>query len=117
AGYGFSALGKDLALLAEPSTNADAIRAELALVSEMVEGLGQNQAPPFPGWKDVPLLAHRAGIGAMLSAEQLLDVAGTLTCTGHMYRWRMRLGERTDGLIALTATIEDLGVVEIGRAH
>src|SRR5437773_2577161 len=82
AGYAVSSLGKDIALLAEPSTNAEAIRAELALVSEMVEVLGQNQAPPFAGLKDVRMLARRAGIGAMLSAEQLLDVAGTLTCTG-----------------------------------
>ena len=40
-GYAFCSLGKDLALQAEPSTNADAIRAELALVREMAEVLGQ----------------------------------------------------------------------------
>ena len=111
AGYAFSSLGKDLALLAEPSTNADAIRAELALVSEMVEVLGQNQPPPFTGLKDVRMLARRAGIGAMLSAEQLLDVAGTLTCTGHVYRWRMRLSELNQRLITLMTPVEDLGLV------
>jgi DNA mismatch repair protein MutS2 len=111
AGYAFSSLGKDLAILAEPSTHADAIRAELALVREMVEVLGQNQAPPFAGLKDVRMLARRAGIGAMLSAEQLLDVAATLTCTGHMYRWRMRLSELNQRLIALMTPVEDLGLV------
>src|SRR5438105_12233040 len=109
--YAFCSLGKDLALQAEPSTNADSIQAELALVSEMAEVLGQGQSPPFAGLKDVRLLARRAAIGAMLSAEQLLDVAGALSCTGHMYRWRMRLSELFQGLIMLTTPIEDLGLV------
>jgi DNA mismatch repair protein MutS2 len=109
--YSFSSLGKDLALLAEPSANADAIRAELELVSEMVDVLGQGQSPPFAGLKDVRMLARRAGIGAMLTAEQLLDVAGALTCTGHMYRWRMRLSELNQRLITLMAPVEDLGLV------
>jgi DNA mismatch repair protein MutS2 len=47
----------------------------------------------------------------MLTAEQLLDVAGTLTCTGHMYRWRMRLNERYGQLIHLLTPVEDLGPV------
>ncbi len=107
----FCSLGKDLAMQAEPSTNADNIRAELALVSEMVEVLGQGQSPPFAGLKDVRMLARRAAIGAMLSVEQLLDIAGTLTCTGNVYRWRMRLSEIFQGLLTLTAPVEDLGLV------
>src|ERR1017187_2505147 len=92
-GYAFCSLGKDLALQAEPSTYAPGIRAELALVREMSELMGQGQTPPFAGLRDVRMLARRAAIGAMLSVEQLLDIAGSLTCTGHMYRWRMRLSE------------------------
>src|SRR5260370_20940601 len=111
AGYAFCSLGKDLALQAEPGAHADAIRAELALVSEVVELLGQGQTPPFAGLTDVRLLARRAAIGAMLAAEQLLEVAGTLSCTGHMYRWRMRLGERFVRTIALLGPVEDLGPV------
>jgi DNA mismatch repair protein MutS2 len=111
ASYAFSSLGKDLAQRAEPSTNVQGIRAELALVSEMVEMLGQGQTPPFTGLKDVRMLVRRAAIGAMLTAEQLLDVAGTLTCAGHMYRWRMRLGEKSPLLITLLNPIEDLGPV------
>lgn len=111
AGYAFCSLGKDLALQAEPGTHADAIRAELALVSEVVELLGQGQTPPFAGLTDVRLLARRAAIGAMLAAEQLLEIAGTLSCTGHMYRWRMRLGERFVRTIALLGPVEDLGPV------
>ena len=107
----FCSLGKDLAMQAEPSTEADRIRAELALVSEMVELLRQSQTPPFAGLRDVRLVARRAAIGAMLSAEQLLDIAGALTCTGHMYRWRMRLSEVYQGLLTLTGSIEDLGPV------
>jgi len=111
ATYASCSLGKDLALSAEPSTNADAIRAEQNLVSEMVDVLGQGQSPPFAGLSDVRLLTKRAAIGAMLTADQLLDVAGTLTCTGHMYRFRMRLGERFAGLIALLSPVEDMGLV------
>jgi DNA mismatch repair protein MutS2 len=109
--YAFCSLGKDLALQAEPSTNAEGIRAELALVSEMVELLGQGQTPPFAGLRDVRMLARRAAIGAMLTAEQLLDIAGTLTCTGQIYRWRMRLSEKQQRLITLTTSVEDLGLV------
>src|SRR5438477_5461996 len=111
ATHAFCSLGKDLALQAEPSTNADSIRAELGLISEMVEVLGQGQTPPFAGLRDVRMLARRAAIGAMLTAEQLLDMAGTLTCTGHMYRWRMRLADKFPQLIALLAPVEDLGTV------
>src|SRR3954468_15494951 len=111
AGFAHSSLGKDLARLAEPATQVDAIRAELGLVSEMVEVLGQGQSPPFAGLSDVRLLARRAAIGAMLSPEQLLEMAAALTCTGHMYRFRMRLGDRFTRLMALLAPVEDLGLV------
>ena len=111
AGYAYSSLGKELARQVEPGTVAEAIRAELKLVTEMVEALGEGQAPPFGGLHDVRLLARRAAIGAMLTAEQLLQVAGTLACTGHMYRYRMRLSERYQGLIDLLAPIDDLGTV------
>ena len=57
------------------------------------------------------LLVRRAAIGSMLAAEQLLEVADTLTCTGNMYRYRMRLDARFQRLIALLAPIEDLGLV------
>jgi DNA mismatch repair protein MutS2 len=111
AEYAATSLGKDIARLAEPSTSADNIRAELALVSEMVDVLGEGQAPPFQGLRDVRLLARRAAIGAMLTADQLLEAAGTLTCTGHMYRYRMRLGARYQRLIALLGPVEDLGLI------
>jgi DNA mismatch repair protein MutS2 len=111
AGYAYSTLAKDLARLAEPGTDIEAIRAELALVSEMVEVLGEDQAPPFAGLSDVRLLARRAAIGSMLSAEELLEVAQALNCTGHMYRYRMRLGSRFQKLIELLTPVEDLGPV------
>ncbi len=111
AGYAACSLGKELALQVEPGTDAGTIAAELALVTEMVEALGQGQSPPFGGLHDVRLLVRRAAIGAMLTAEQLLEVADTLACTGHMYRYRMRLDERFQGLITLLAPIEDLGLV------
>jgi DNA mismatch repair protein MutS2 len=111
AGYAACSLGKELARQVEPSRDVEMLRAELRLVSEMVDALGQGQAPPFGGLHDVRLLARRAAIGSMLTAEQLLEVADTLTCTGNTYRYRMRLDERLQGLIALLAPVEDLGLV------
>ena len=111
ASFAFSSLGKDLARIAEPSRQLDAIVAELGLVTEMVETLAQGQSPPFSGLSDVRLLARRAAIGAMLTAEQLLEVAAALMCTGHMYRFRMRLGDRHTRLMALLTPVEDLGLI------
>ena len=43
--------------------------------------------------------------------EQLLEVADTCACTGNIYRFRHRLGERHEGLADLLAPAEDLGPV------
>ncbi len=114
AGYAACSLGKELASQVEPGTDADAIRAELALVTEMVGALAEGFPPPFAGLHDVRLLTRRAAIGSMLTAEQLLEVAETLTCTGHVFRYRMRLPERYQKLIALLTPVEDLGPVAKG---
>jgi DNA mismatch repair protein MutS2 len=111
AAYASCSLGKELAHQLEPETNTETIRLNLALVTEMVEALGQGGMPPFGGLHDIRLLVRRAAIGSMLTAEQLLEVADTLTCTGSMYRYRMRLDARFQRLIALLAPIEDLGLV------
>ncbi|MFO0876911.1 MAG: DNA strand exchange inhibitor protein [Gemmataceae bacterium] len=109
ASYAACSLGKELARQVEPSANAEKIRADLVLVSEMVDALGQGMSPPFGGLHDIRLTVKRAAIGSQLTAEQLLEVADTLTCTGHMYRYRMRLTDRHTHLIDLLAPIEDMG--------
>ena len=111
AGYAFCSLGRDLARQAQPSTDADAIRAELALVAEIIRVLGEDQTPPFGGLSDVRLLARRAAIGAMLTAEQLLEVAAVLGASANIYRFRMRLGPHYQQLINLLGPVEDLGLV------
>ena len=80
-------------------------------MTEMVQVLGEGQSPPFAGLSDVRLLARRAAIGAMLTAEQLLEVAAVLNATGHMYRFRMRLGPQYQRLINLLGPVDDLGLV------
>lgn len=124
AGYAACSLGKDLARAMEPRTDINTIRQELALVTEMTLALSEGQAPPFGGLHDVRLLLRRAAIGAMLTADQLLEVAETLTCTGNIYRYRSRLGEKYQRLIALLSPVEDMGLVAKGisgcidsRAH
>jgi DNA mismatch repair protein MutS2 len=111
AGYAASSLGRDLARQVEPSTDPEVIRREMSLTTEMVAALGLGQAPPFSGLHDVRLLARRAAIGTMLTAEQLLEVGESLNCTGAIYRYRMRLAEHLSGLIEMLAGIEDLGTV------
>jgi DNA mismatch repair protein MutS2 len=111
AGYAACSLGKELARQLEPLRDVEQVRARIGLVSEMVDALGQGMSPPFAGLHDVRLLIRRAAIGSMLTAEQLLEVADTLACTGNMYRYRMRLGDRHQRLIELLAPIEDLGPV------
>ncbi len=111
ATYTASSLGRDLTLQIEPWTDVATIRRELALVREMVDALGLNQAPPLTGLHDVRLLVRRAAIGTMLTADQLIQVAEALNCTGAMYRYRMRLAEHLSGLIDLLSGIEDLGTV------
>jgi DNA mismatch repair protein MutS2 len=111
AGYAACSLGKDHARLAEPYTDPERIRNEIALVSEMVQALALGQAPPFGGLHDVRLTARRAAIGSMLTADQLLEIAETLTCTGNIYRYRTRLDARCQRLIALLTPVEDLGMV------
>ncbi|QJX00503.1 endonuclease MutS2 [Frigoriglobus tundricola] len=110
-GYTSSSLGRDLARQLEPSTDVGVVRKEIALVTEMVTALGLNQPPPFNGLHDVRLIARRAAIGTMLTAEQLIEVAEALNCTGAMYRYRMRLAEHLSGLIDHLSGIEDLGTV------
>ncbi len=114
AGHAASSLGKELARGLEPMTDAERIGSELALVTEMTEALGEGQAPPFGGLHDVRLLARRAAIGSMLTAEQLLEVADTLACTGNVYRYRQHLSPRFGRLIEMLASLEDLG--QVGKA-
>jgi DNA mismatch repair protein MutS2 len=111
AGYAACSLGKELARQLEPGTDAAAIRAEIALVSELADALGQGLAPPFAGLHDVRLTVRRAAIGAQLTAEQLLEAAETLSCTGNIYRYRQRLTDRHTRLLEMLAPVEDLGHV------
>jgi len=111
ADYAGTSLGAELARRIEPSRDVHKIRGDLALVSEMVDALMANQVPPFAGVHDIRLLVRRAAIGTMLTAEQLLEVADTLTATGAFYRYRMRLDGKLSRLIELLAPIEDLGPV------
>ncbi len=111
AGYAACSLGKELARQLEPSLEVEQIETQLQLVTEMTEALASGMSPPFGGLHDIRLLVRRAAISSMLSATELLEVKETLACTGHMYRYRMRLDERWTGLANLLARVEDLGLV------
>src|SRR5260370_22740619 len=74
-------------------------------------GKDVRRPPPLGGLRDVRMLARRAAIGSMLTAEQLLEVAATLGATGDIYRYRTRLSDRCQRLIAFLTPIEDLGMM------
>lgn len=106
-----SGLGRDLARRLEPSAKRGEIDAELKYLSEMLAVLDDGMAPPFAGLHDVRLVIRRAAIGTMLKAEELLQVAETLTCTGAIYRFKMKLDERHERLTELLTPVDDLGLV------
>lgn len=109
--YTATSLGKELAGQLEPSKELEAIRHAIGLVDEMADLLGAGMSPPFGGLHDIRLLIRRAAIGSMLLAEQLLEIADTLSCTGNMFRYRQRLPERCQRLIQMLVPVEDLGLV------
>lgn len=111
AGYAVSSLGREKARSMEPMTDLAAITKELRLVSEMVQAMIQGHTPPLSGIHDVRLVVRRAAIGTMLSAEQLLQVAETLSATGAIYRYKMRLDGNLTDLIDLLTPVEDLGIL------
>ncbi|MFO0846175.1 MAG: DNA strand exchange inhibitor protein, partial [Gemmataceae bacterium] len=114
AGYAACSLGKELARQVEPFGEAESVRGELGLVTEMCDALSQGMSPPFGGLHDIRLIVKRAAIGSQLTAEQLLEAADTLTCTGNVYRYRMRLTDHHQRLMEMLAPIEDLGHVARG---
>jgi DNA mismatch repair protein MutS2 len=109
AGFAATSLGRELANAIEPSTDELQIRHAHELVTKMCLALGQGHVPPFAGLSDVRLLVRRAMIGAMLTADQLLEVASVFAVTGGFYRYKMRLDERCGRLIEMLQPIEDLG--------
>ena len=110
AGFAASSLGREAARRVEPSIDLERIRREHVLLDEMIQELIAARSPPFGGLHDIRLILKRAVIGTMLSAEQLLEVAETLTCTGAVYRYKMRIDQRHERLIELLSGIEDLGM-------
>jgi DNA mismatch repair protein MutS2 len=111
AGYCGTSLGKELARCVEPGQDAVRIRDDLRLVTEMTEALSSDMTPPLGGVSDIRLLVRRAAIGSMLTAAELMEVKEVLLCTGHVYRYRMRLDDRWTRLSDLLVRVEDLGVV------
>ena len=110
ASYCFTSLGKERASQMNRVDSFDVLRDEILLVTEMVKSLSLGQTPPFAGLSDIRLLVRRASIGSQLTAEQLLQVSDALVCTGHMYRYRMRLHETLMTLSELLAPVEDFSL-------
>ncbi|HMP58069.1 MAG TPA: DNA strand exchange inhibitor protein [Gemmatales bacterium] len=110
AGCAQTALGKELARALTPRMDLALLQGEIELTSEMAELLAGGQHPPLGGLTDVRMLVRRAAIGSQLTAAELLAVKDVLACTGHVYRYRMRLGERCQRLSHFLTRVEDLGM-------
>lgn len=106
----FTSLGKERASQMNRIDSFDILREEILLVTEMVKSLSLDQAPPFAGLSDIRVLVRRASIGSQLTSEQLLQISDALVCTGHMYRYRMRLQESLMALSDLLAPMEDFSL-------
>ncbi|MGE5527651.1 MAG: endonuclease MutS2 [Patescibacteria group bacterium] len=90
-----SALGRNLAAELRPSTDPERVRALLAVTSEarrVWEGAGR---PPLSGIHDVAAEIDRAGIGGVLSPEDLLRVGATAAASR---RLREYFAERREDL-------------------
>jgi DNA mismatch repair protein MutS2 len=110
ASYCFTSLGKERAHQLDRIDSFEVLREEILLVTEMVMGLSLGQSPPFAGLSDIRVLVRRASIGSQLTAEQLLQISDTLVCSGHIYRYRMKLHESLMTLSDLLAPVEDFSL-------
>ena len=76
-----TSLGKERSAALRPSTLLDEVRRQLSRTGEAADVLRLKGDAPFGGIRDIRRSLARARIGGMLSAEELLDVAQTISGT------------------------------------
>jgi DNA mismatch repair protein MutS2 len=79
AGQAQTSLGKQLAAELEPSSHYDTVLVWLKQTDEASVVERMKGAPPFGGIRDIRSSLHRAKIGGMLHAQELLDIATTIS--------------------------------------
>lgn len=76
-----TSLGKERAAALRPSVLLDEVRRQLARTGEAADVLRLKGDAPFGGIRDIRRSLARARIGGVLSAEELLDIAQTVSGT------------------------------------
>src|SRR6478752_5761255 len=93
AGYAACSLGKGAARANEPLADIGAIRARLALTTEMADALSAGLSPPMGAVHDIRANVRRAQTGSMLTAEELAEVVDVLKAIANIDHWLGRVGD------------------------
>ncbi len=102
ANYTSFSAGRELALALRPSTDFDEVRRRLRETTEARDLLDHKGGVTVGGAHDVRPLAKRAAMGAVLTAQELLDVRDTLA-SGRSLRRTITRGAELWPLLARTA--------------
>ncbi len=112
--FAATSLGKELASEASPSADLEEVKLRLKGTDEAAAAERLKGPPPFGGIRNIRASLHRARIGALLNAAELLDI-GTTTGGGRkVKRYVAALGETLPLTIlsTLAEQIEELKPLE-----
>jgi DNA mismatch repair protein MutS2 len=102
--YASSELGKKLALALKPSTNQEEIKNWQAQTTEAKDLWQNSQRVPLGGISDISQALSRAGIGSILTPEELLLVGETLRACRLMNKFFTGEREETFPVLSSLAT-------------
>ncbi|WP_341805053.1 endonuclease MutS2 [Paenibacillus turpanensis] len=110
-----TSLGKAHVDELSPSGNLEEVKHRLKATDEAVLVERLKGSVPFGGIRDIRASLHRARIGGMLNASELLDIGTTIGGGRKLKRFLLAMGENghsLDVLVALSEQIEDLKTLE-----
>ena len=117
ASYAACSLGKDAARRLEPLADIGAIRHRQAQTTEMADAIASGLMPPLGGLHDIRASTRRAQIGAMLTTEELAEVAEVLGAIGNLDRWLGKIGDQFPRLGSLKPQVGEFsGVADAIRS-
>jgi len=93
AGLAATPMGREAALSLAPSSDLGEARLWLAHTDEAVRAVALKGAPPIGGVTDIRPALRRARVGGVLSARELLDVAGLIDGAEAMRRYARAAAE------------------------
>lgn len=91
--YAATTLGKERTLTLEPSGDLEEVKLRLKATDEAVNVDRLKGGAPFGGIRDIRQALHRARIGGMLNAAELLDIATTSFGSRRLKKFLLSLHE------------------------